>query len=449
MMLSSPTLYDILGVDETASQSEIRSAYLKIIREVHPDQASPALAHLAQQINDAYSTLKDEASREEYNRSLRGPTQETPTEPAFMEPDFGWGATSTWEQPSPTNTTGTQAPRNQSAFADEGAPTRAPGRSVSVDPAWLQPGGPLHPETIVPTLHSSNRCWKLFSISWIFAAILVIVLISQQFPWWTMVVPIVASVVLFAYAKASSNKTQAILAGARWVALAGLALVGAWLVVGAVHGAKGAGPMPMVLLILSSVPQFLAASWLHEITQADRDSPHAVSIMRGKQRIAGSLTPSLAGARMKLGFDLLAGMASIPGVRLFIGMQFPSTSKATVDFVLVSGKKIALIDTELWKSGTFGWEPDGTLRRTAGTDSHGVVTDMPQAVAAFRSNFPEFEIAAWLLIHPSVETAKVGFGNTQGPGVAIGDAPAVVKSVYQWITTNHTGIVDRRDLARL
>jgi len=286
-------------------------------------------------------------------------------------------------------------------------------------------------------------------VSWILAAILVIVLLRQHAPWWAVILPIFTSVVLLIFAKASTSKSQAILAGARWVAVAGLALVVVWLVVGAVHGAKGAGPTPVVLLVLSSVPQFLASNWLHQITQADRDLPDAVSIMRGKQRIAGSLPPSTAVTRMRLGFDLLAGMASIPGVRLFIGMQFPSTSKATVDFVLVSGKRIALIDTELWKSGTFGWEPDGTLRRTVGTDSHGVVTDMPQAVAAFRSNFPGFEIAAWLLVHPSVETARIGFGNTQGPGVTIGDAPAVVKSVYQWITTNHTGIVDRRDLARL
>ena len=39
--------YSVLGVDETASDAEIRSAYRKLAREAHPDASPAASASVA------------------------------------------------------------------------------------------------------------------------------------------------------------------------------------------------------------------------------------------------------------------------------------------------------------------------------------------------------------------------------------------------------------------
>lgn len=38
--MSEPTLYDLLGVASTATQSEIRSAYYALAKSAHPDRNS-------------------------------------------------------------------------------------------------------------------------------------------------------------------------------------------------------------------------------------------------------------------------------------------------------------------------------------------------------------------------------------------------------------------------
>lgn len=69
--------YAILGVDRTATQDEIRSAFTKGIRENHPDivdRASDAIKSEARKKTElytlAYQTLSDEGLREKYNEQL-------------------------------------------------------------------------------------------------------------------------------------------------------------------------------------------------------------------------------------------------------------------------------------------------------------------------------------------------------------------------------------------
>jgi molecular chaperone DnaJ len=65
--------YGVLGVPRTASQDEIRKAYLKLAHRYHPDKtggdktAEEKLKH----INEAYDTLKNADKRKQYDDSLR------------------------------------------------------------------------------------------------------------------------------------------------------------------------------------------------------------------------------------------------------------------------------------------------------------------------------------------------------------------------------------------
>lgn len=81
-------LYDIIGVDPSASREEIKQSYKKLVRLYHPD-VNKGSENYFKQINYAFDVLLDENKRQEYNVSLniqqlREATQSIDKKPAFM-----------------------------------------------------------------------------------------------------------------------------------------------------------------------------------------------------------------------------------------------------------------------------------------------------------------------------------------------------------------------------
>ena len=80
--------YKILGIHKTASVGEIKKAYLQLARDNHPDRfKDPAERDEAdrrfQLITEAFNQLRDEKSRQEYDRELTKETK-TPEEEARL-----------------------------------------------------------------------------------------------------------------------------------------------------------------------------------------------------------------------------------------------------------------------------------------------------------------------------------------------------------------------------
>jgi molecular chaperone DnaJ len=88
------SLYEVLGVAKNASQDEIKKAYRKLVREVHPDR-NPGSEERFKEVQNAYDVLSDAEKRKQYDRfgsaNGRGPTGTGPGATTFDFSDFDLG----------------------------------------------------------------------------------------------------------------------------------------------------------------------------------------------------------------------------------------------------------------------------------------------------------------------------------------------------------------------
>ncbi|KAM3215124.1 hypothetical protein ACQJBY_067224 [Aegilops geniculata] len=66
------THYEVLGVGAGASRGEIKAAYRRIAREVHPDAAGGGGDEGFIRLHTAYATLADPGERARYDRDVAG-----------------------------------------------------------------------------------------------------------------------------------------------------------------------------------------------------------------------------------------------------------------------------------------------------------------------------------------------------------------------------------------
>jgi curved DNA-binding protein CbpA len=73
------TYYEILGVRENAAPGEIKHAYRRLVRQLHPDLSGGDTSLPLRQVIQAYETLSDEQRRRHYDQDLA--TRRRPTVP--------------------------------------------------------------------------------------------------------------------------------------------------------------------------------------------------------------------------------------------------------------------------------------------------------------------------------------------------------------------------------
>jgi hypothetical protein len=91
--MATPTYYDVLQVERTATPDRIRAAYRKLAQKYHPDKmpgnANAPRAMAA--INAAYQVLSDAQQRAEHDRWIhRAESAPAPLAPVRPEPPTFW-----------------------------------------------------------------------------------------------------------------------------------------------------------------------------------------------------------------------------------------------------------------------------------------------------------------------------------------------------------------------
>ena len=72
MATALPDLYAVLGVSHDATDDEIKSAYRRLARELHPDvNGDPRAERRFKEISAAYETLSDPSRRQRYDARTR------------------------------------------------------------------------------------------------------------------------------------------------------------------------------------------------------------------------------------------------------------------------------------------------------------------------------------------------------------------------------------------
>ncbi len=65
------TYYEILGVSRTASDSEIKSAFRRLVKKYHPDVTPGVEGSKFREIVEAFRAISDPQRRRAYDRRIR------------------------------------------------------------------------------------------------------------------------------------------------------------------------------------------------------------------------------------------------------------------------------------------------------------------------------------------------------------------------------------------
>ena len=450
MATSEPTLYEVLGVASDADPAEIKAAFRRRARKMHPDVAGEEMTSFFLLLQHAHEVLSEPGRRAEYDRSLRGgvpyssspsPEPEAKAEPTGEEPPGAWG------ERIPEDAYGGPLPRE--------------GHDISRMP-WLSTFEGVERSSAMIT-HAGLRWWQtalmgagglvLLLVSYLLSPLALLLLPGLLWAalriWWIRRVPEIVCVLLLSWAVLSGAATTlvAVVQGQPWQ----------WPALGSVGSLLG------IFVALWAVYDLAVREPLRA---RRRDIPGGFSwgepgqnLTDGQGRFSLDATiDGIEGERLTAA-EIAWFLGAIPGVRLVNSIEFPGArSGADVDHAVVCGDKVAFIDSKAWKPGQYAMVSgqDAIRVGTSGAwDYH--PAHMPTAVRRYQAllakhRLRSIDVRGYIVVHPKSLAEPLRLSNDSGDGlVRLVTAQELITELGAWFTEDdeHARSVNRRLLTFL
>nr|WP_133902584.1 J domain-containing protein [Actinophytocola oryzae] len=161
----------------------------------------------------------------------------------------------------------------------------------------------------------------------------------------------------------------------------------------------GAPPLVVILVLLSGVAATVGVGRRHLAAQRiDR----AFTEEFGDRTVFGRPGTEDDELAERLTADLVKRyLARIPGLRVCHGLATEEGSVfADLDHAVLCGRRLVLVQSELWLPGHYEVDEDGEILRN-GHRFRGGTLRLPEHLAAYRALLPDVELRGVLLIYPS------------------------------------------------
>lgn len=463
--MTADTLYSIIGVAPDADVSVLRKAVRKALRETHPDLNSGRTDERYYRVQEAADTLLDERARAAYDRELGA---------GGSESVFAGVGADTAEAGAGAQPGSSRQRRNARRAAADRAGRPRFDHDVPIIPVRARFDMPQTSEVLSPAPGYGRRGPWLSLITCTVLVAAAAVLFHDL--WFTGALSELGAVEMIASAISRTLKTAALAVvvfaavarALRW-SIAGLGILagvlGLAIILFSTRTGSSLALICMFVFVIVGVISFIGFG----STSRTRSGAYLLPVdVSANVRTYGEPGLGLASsgfedAAVRAGVQgerasaevIERHISRIPGVRTFHSMRFAPGSRADVDHVLVSGSRLAIIDSKLWPSAHYEWEsgitgtiiennPRGTRRMRE--------TRLIEARRSYREMFPKHEVQVWVLIHPASGAGGFSVSNSFCPdGVRMGSADSVVNEVGQWLAeeSQDRAVIDRVVLNRL
>lgn len=184
--------------------------------------------------------------------------------------------------------------------------------------------------------------------------------------------------------------------------------------------------------------------------------------LTGAERWFGKVRTELGVRGEEATARFLQVLLDIPGVRILHGMSFPGSRFADVDHIVISGNRVVIIDSKMWKPCQVSWLPSGQVQRKA-ADGRQDKMDMSihEAVKLYETHLVEEwvnsplrdqhapEVRGIVVVHSTEEGKAVALDPSSHEGVVMASAQDAVEMIGRWFIEGQVGVVDRRILGFL